>query len=679
MSQSGLIDIESSHPQIPTSFTADVGSAIPIDNTLQILGSEGLQTLGAGGTITVTGEDATAGATALLATKGIASFNSSHFTVASGFVSLSGGIGMETFLTDDGAPAVEPNGDGLVEIVGGIGVTTEGQGPGNTVTLNTNLTSAGSTVIITNSTGSINLEAGAVVPTTFTTDAGNATPAASILNVLGGNNLSSAGAGNTVTLNLTGTTDHCVQVGNATGSLTSIGVGGTGELLVGAAGADPAFGTSANGDFTFTSSTAGATRTLTITNADNTAAASSAALNITVGGTTSTGDPYVNWLVTGGGTFSMGIDNSDNDNWKLTTGATPSAGTELLEIESDATDANFNIQAILQSFDTSGAGNVTYTISNLDNTAAASNAALNLSVGGTTSTGDPYINWLITGSTTYSMGIDNSVAGDVFKLTNGANLGAGTTYMLLDIPASRWEFPINIILQEISNDGGGVQNYIKNTSDTADSEAFFKAEVGGTSGGDAYINFDVSGGSEFSVGIDNSDDDAFKIGPNTNPSTGNSDFEIAAATGAITFNEAYTFPVADGNANDVLTTDGSGAVTWVANSSAGVVWSAVTANTDLTGDTGTIANKAGLLTMTLPATGVLGEIIRITGINTAVGWRIAQNANQQIHMGTSSTTAGVAGYLEATNIRDSVELVCVVAGGSSEYNVISSIGNITVA
>lgn len=47
-----------------------------------------------------------------------------------------------------------------------------------------------------------------------------------------------AGAG-TVSL---GTTDHAVQVGNASGTLTSLGVGTTGQVLIGSTGADPAFG-----------------------------------------------------------------------------------------------------------------------------------------------------------------------------------------------------------------------------------------------------------------------------------------------------------------------------------------------------------------------------------------------------------------------------------------------------
>lgn len=111
----------------------------------------------------------------------------------------------------------------------------------------------------------------------------------------------------------------------------------------------------------------------------------------------------------------------------------------------------------------------------------------------------------------------------------------------------------------------------------------------------------------------------------------------------------------------------------------GLTWSTVTVDAGLTVNTGTVANKAGTLTMTLPASAVLGDVIAITGINTATGWKIAQNANQQIFFGSTSTTVGVTGSLTSTAIRDTVYIVCVVAGASTVWNVVSSIGNITVA
>ncbi len=116
-----------------------------------------------------------------------------------------------------------------------------------------------------------------------------------------------------------------------------------------------------------------------------------------------------------------------------------------------------------------------------------------------------------------------------------------------------------------------------------------------------------------------------------------------------------------------LNLEASGGTTWSVETDAAVAGAV---------DSGFIANRAGLVTITLPTTAVIGSIIRVTGINTAVGWRIAQNAGETIYFGTDPTTTGVGGYLESTEIRDSVEIVCVVA--DTDWNVLSSVGNITV-
>lgn len=51
----------------------------------------------------------------------------------------------------------------------------------------------------------------------------------------------------------------------------------------------------------------------------------------------------------------------------------------------------------------------------------------------------------------------------------------------------------------------------QNTSNTASSDARFLASVGGSSGGDPHIVYDVSGVGGYTFGIDNSDSDALKI------------------------------------------------------------------------------------------------------------------------------------------------------------------------
>lgn len=122
----------------------------------------------------------------------------------------------------------------------------------------TNIT-AGSNITIVNGPNSINISAsgaGGGGTTDFVTDvAGPATELGGIITMAGGNNITTDGStAHTVTFNLTGTTNHAVQVGNASGSLTSISTATDGEVLIGVTGGSPVFASlmSGDGSITFT-------------------------------------------------------------------------------------------------------------------------------------------------------------------------------------------------------------------------------------------------------------------------------------------------------------------------------------------------------------------------------------------------------------------------------------------
>lgn len=87
-------------------------------------------------------------------------------------------------LTGNTGGAVGSDATGNIDIVGSGTVTVTGNPGTNTLTIT--------------DTGT--------VATTYTTDSGNATPAANILNVLGGTGVSTSGAGNTVTIDASATT-----------------------------------------------------------------------------------------------------------------------------------------------------------------------------------------------------------------------------------------------------------------------------------------------------------------------------------------------------------------------------------------------------------------------------------------------------------------------------------------
>jgi hypothetical protein len=81
----------------------------------------------------------------------------------------------------------------------------------------------------------------------------------------------------------------------------------------------PSLGTSLSNNFTFTTATAGTTRSATVSNTDNTNTASNALVQITSGGGSS-GDPFITHTVTGATSFSHGIDNSASDAFKISQG-----------------------------------------------------------------------------------------------------------------------------------------------------------------------------------------------------------------------------------------------------------------------------------------------------------------------------------------------------------------------
>lgn len=120
--------------------------------------------------------------------------------------------------------------------------------------------------------------------------------------------------------------------------------------------------------------------------------------------------------------------------------------------------------------------------------------------------------------------------------------------------------------------------------------------------------------------------------------------------------------------------DANGFVSVIAG---GFVWNDITSATQtISVENGYVTDRGGGVTYTLPATASFGDEFIITGKSGL--WTLAQNANQQVAIGSASTTVGVGGSLAAANVGDSVWAVCTTAGASTVWRVFNLVGNITV-
>lgn len=139
-----------------------------------------------------------------------------------------------------------------------------------------------------------------------------------------------------------------------------------------------------------------------------------------------------------------------------------------------------------------------------------------------------------------------------------------------------------------------------------------------------------------------------------------------------------------GSSGQVLTSNGAGALptyqSLPAMPSGGYTWNRITgASQTPATKNGYITDSGTLTTYTVPGTGTLGDSFIVTSFgNGSSSWRLAQSAGVQIFFGNQSTTGGVTGYLQSTGNNDVVELVYVKDSEGAQWQVIRSIGNITV-
>ena len=123
--------------------------------------------------------------------------------------------------------------------------------------------------------------------------------------------------------------------------------------------------------------------------------------------------------------------------------------------------------------------------------------------------------------------------------------------------------------------------------------------------------------------------------------------------------EGYT-PATPGNWSPAPTQVAAALDQLAARSSSSFPYIDQTTSTIMAVNTGYFADSASLVTLTLPTTIGAGSVFEVINTNTG-GFKIAQNAGQQIQFGDDITTSGTAGSVASTNVGDSLRLVCKTA------------------
>jgi hypothetical protein len=117
-------------------------------------------------------------------------------------------------------------------------------------------------------------------------------------------------------------------------------------------------------------------------------------------------------------------------------------------------------------------------------------------------------------------------------------------------------------------------------------------------------------------------------------------------------------------------------LTGLSSGASGLTWNDVTGTSaSMAVQNGYIADNASLVTLTLPATAAVGQMVAVAGgVSGSGGWTIAENSGQTIRFGSVNVTT-TSGTLSSTGQYDSVQLLCVKA--DTDFVVVASVGNMT--
>ncbi len=454
-------------------------------------------------------------------------------------------------------------------------------------------------------------------------------------------------------------TNHGVLVGAGTGAITQLAVGTTGQVLTGVTGADPVWASPAASSISITGDSGGA-----LTGNSFTFTGGTTGLTFAGAGSTETlgGDLNVAHGGTGNTTFTA---------YSVICAGTTATGAfqNVSGLGSAGNVLTSNGAGALPTWQAAGSGGIT-TIDGDTGFVTGSTVTFAGESGGTD----------YSGATVRFVSLTGNLIMVLTTSDNDANTllgqGAGNATLSGSNNAGFGYFNLNALTSGGDNSALGFSALTSLQSGAGNVGVGYEAGAFLLTGAENTLIGDLAG-----TNYTGSESSNIIIGSNVLGTAAESNvLRIGAATGTGTgqLSKAYiqgiaSVSVSNKNYVTIDTTTGQLGSDAVPTS---FTWSVITANQTAAVNNGYICNKAGTLALALPASSAVGDIIEVTGINTATGWQITQASGQQIFFGASSTTSGATGTLTSSAIRDAIRIVCITA--NTTWQVLSSVGNITV-
>ena len=364
----------------------------------------------------------------------------------------------------------------------------------------------------------------------------------------------------------------------------------------------------------------------------------------------------------------------------ITTSITTGSATFAL-VNTVATTLNFGGAATAL---TMGATSGTAAIRNPTLTLGNTNATITTGSGTTNYLSiSPYGNVLLQPTTTaFGFGTITSVAvTNAVDAVGQVQIAGGDLYLGVKSTDGIDSLPVNIIFEGATDDG--FETTLTVVDPTADNTISLP-NISGTIALTSQLMGAINGSTAATTAVTSFNGLTGAV-QGVSAAVAGTGISVSGATGAVTITNTGVTSAVAGTGISVSAATGSVTITNTGvqsfNGLTGAVladavtWSVITADQTAVINKGYFANKGTLLTLTLPTTAAVGSVIRVSGMNAGL-WKIAQNASEVIHFGKTDTTVGTGGYIESTLARDAVELICCVA--DTEWNVVSSVGNITI-